>query len=384
MITFPTNLPQKRAYLLNAVEKIAPTLRDCAVRNEELGTLDAAAVTCLQDSGILRLKLGEDFGGAEADPMLQMEVLEALAYHDLTSAWVTMVGTTGLSVLGAFMPQAGIERIFANGVPRASVMPAPTAKAIQVDGGYRITGRWRFNSGVKHSQWAAIGALAEYSNGSKSLIIMGMPLEDVTIHENWDVTALKGTGSCDISVEDYFISADLTHPWSFTAPEPQRGGPMYTMPWAAYVSNEHAIVVLGAAKRALDELIHEATTTRSQYRKSKLDDRQVVHRFVGDAHLKLNSARALLFARYREAWTAICDGKRLTMLELNELRSLGTFCTNMAVEIVTQVFRYGGAKALFRPNIFERLLRDVNAAGQHFAVSDQAIEDYGRSLLGLD
>ena len=97
-----------------------------------------------------------------------------------------------------------------------------------------------------------------------------------------------------------------------------------------------------------------------------------------------DAARALLYERYRAVWAKVQAGQRLTATELNELRALGTYCTDVAVEIVTQAFRYGGGKALFRPNIFERLLRDVNAAGQHFAVSDQAVEDYGRSLLGLE
>ena len=384
MITFPTGQTEKRAYLLQAIADIAPVLRENGTKNEELGTITPAVVKSLQESGMLRLKLATDLGGAQADPVLQMEVLEGLAYHDLTAAWVTMVGTTGISVLGAFMPEKGLAEIFQNGIPRASVMPAPTAKAIAVGDGYRVTGHWRFNSGIKHSEWGAIGALAEYQDGSKRPIIMGMPIKDVTIHENWDVVALKGTGSCDFTVEDYFIPEHLTGPWSFTDPQPLRGGPLYTMPWSAYVSNEHACVVLGAAQRALDDLISEATTTRSSYRPSTLDSRQVVHRFVGEAHLKLHAARALLHNRYRDLWPAIQDGRRLTPTELNELRALGTFCTDTAVAIVTQVFRYGGAKALFNPNIFERLLRDVNAAGQHFAVGDQALEDYGRSLLRLD
>ena len=143
MINFPTNNTEKREYFLGAIREIGPTLRECAVRNEELGTLAQPAVTSLQQSGMLRLKLGEELGGAQADPCLQMDVLEELAYHDLTAAWVTMVGTTGLSVLGAFLPESGVQKIFANGIPRASVQPAPMAEAIAVAGGYRVTGRWR-------------------------------------------------------------------------------------------------------------------------------------------------------------------------------------------------------------------------------------------------
>ena len=53
-------------------------------------------------------------GGAEADPITEMLVLEAIAYHDFTSGWCTMVGATAVGSLGAFLPQAGLDRVFAN------------------------------------------------------------------------------------------------------------------------------------------------------------------------------------------------------------------------------------------------------------------------------
>jgi len=109
---FPQERQAKRKVLLEAVDSVSETLRACGTKNEELSTLAPEVVSALRDSGIFRLKLTAELGGAEADPVIQMAVLERLAYHDLTSAWCTMVGATAVSALGTFQPDDGVEQVF--------------------------------------------------------------------------------------------------------------------------------------------------------------------------------------------------------------------------------------------------------------------------------
>ena len=112
---FPKEPEAKRAMLLDAVAAIGPTLSASGGRSEELNTLAPEAVSALRDAGIFKLKLASEMGGAEADPLTEMLVLEELAYHDLTSAWCTMVGATAIASLGTFLPQSGLDKVFGNG-----------------------------------------------------------------------------------------------------------------------------------------------------------------------------------------------------------------------------------------------------------------------------
>jgi alkylation response protein AidB-like acyl-CoA dehydrogenase len=119
--SFPSERATKRRFLLDAVDSIGKTLRASGPKSEELGTLTPDAVDALIRTGMFRLKLTAEMGGAEADPVTEMLVLEALAYHDLTSGWCTMVGATAIASLGTFLPQAGLEKVFRNGrIPTAS------------------------------------------------------------------------------------------------------------------------------------------------------------------------------------------------------------------------------------------------------------------------
>jgi len=89
----------KREALLTQVERTVPTLQASGGKSEELATLAPEAVVALRDAGLFRLKLPAVMGGAEADPVTEMMVLEAIAYHDFSSGWCTMVGATAVASL---------------------------------------------------------------------------------------------------------------------------------------------------------------------------------------------------------------------------------------------------------------------------------------------
>src|SRR5262247_4462804 len=112
---FPKERATKRKFLLDAIDSISKTLRASSPRSEELATLAPDAVDALVRTGMFRLKLAEEMGGAEADPVTEMLVLEGLAYHDLTSGWCTMVGATAIASLGMFLTPPALAQVFKGG-----------------------------------------------------------------------------------------------------------------------------------------------------------------------------------------------------------------------------------------------------------------------------
>jgi alkylation response protein AidB-like acyl-CoA dehydrogenase len=386
---FPSDRTAKRKMLLDAVDGISATLRASGAKSEELGTLAPEAVTALRDAGMFRLKLAAEMGGAEADPITEMLVLEAIAYNDLTSAWCTMVGATGIASLGTFLPQAGLDRVFQNGhIPTAAISFFPAGRAKRDGKGYRVNGRWRFNSGIRHSDWALGGTVVEGTeaeNGGRPIVMFSaFPAKDITIHDNWGgVVGLRGTGSCDFSVENYHLPEELTFVWDLLKPKPRRGGPSYLFPPFSYVAKEHGSVAVGAARRALDELITLATTTRGTFRSSKLDERQVVHRFIAEADLKLRAVRALMHERYERLYNSVSAGNLPEGADIADVRAICVYATDVAIETATMAYHFAGNTGLHHPHVIGRLLRDLNTAGLHQVMSDTAYENHGKFRLGL-
>jgi alkylation response protein AidB-like acyl-CoA dehydrogenase len=207
------------------------------------------------------------------------------------------------------------------------------------------------------------------------------PTAHAQIHDNWYVMGLSGTGSCDYSVSDLFVPEEFTYE---KAAPPRRGGPIYRLGLPGFITVENAAFALGVARRALDEIIALARSkVRGYTKRTPLVGRPVFQRTVGESDLKLRAARALKIAVLEKAWATVCEGHELDLLLQTELRSAGALVADVALEVATAAFRYGGGTGIGLNHPLQRCLRDLQTAGTHFLVSDSSYENYGMALLGL-
>ena len=381
---FPTDRAEKHRVLMDAVESVRATLEAGAEESERIGTLAPASVAALYESGLLRLKTPHALGGAEADLVTQLDVLEAVSRIDPSSGWCLMIGAASLGGLAAFLPDDSIAEVFAGGrPPKVAGAAAPSGTATPVDRGYRITGRWQFGSGIQHAEWVSAGArVASGFDGHPRLLRVVMPRHKVRVHDNWQVMGLRGTGSCDFSVDDLFVPHGFA--WDATLTEPVRGGALYRLGRPAFVTNEHSAFALGVARRALDAVTEVAASkTRGYNSVNLLANRPAFQRALGECDMRLRAARSLNVEILEEAWASVCAGHTPPPSLQARMRSCATYTTDVAAAVVSQAFRYGGGAALFTTSILQQCLRDVNAAAQHQMVSDTAYENHGRFLLGL-
>ena len=381
---FPKDRAAKRRVLLDAVEEVRPILEASAQEGEETATLPKASADALYESGLFRLKLPHVLGGTEADLVTQLDVLEAVSEIEPSAGWCLMIGAASLGGVGAFLADDAIEEIFANGnPPRTAGVFAPFGTAVPTDGGYLVSGRWSFASGIRHSQWISAGArVVTEESGYPAQVRATMRTSDVNIHDNWQVMGLRGTGSCDFSVKDLFEPTSFAYDVSLT--EPLRGGALYRLGRPAFVTNEHAAFALGVARRALDAILEVGRAkTRGYVSVNAMAQRSVFQRMLSESDLKLRAARALNVEILEHAWQVVCEGSTPAPALQAELRSCATYSTDVAVEVVTQAFRFAGRAALFDSSVLQGCLRDINAGAQHQMVSDAAYENHGQFMLGL-
>jgi alkylation response protein AidB-like acyl-CoA dehydrogenase len=372
-----------RQELLEAVARIGPEIEAASVEGESLMTLPASSVDLIANSGLLRIKLPEALGGWEADLVTQYEVIEAMAYVDAAAAWCLMIGASSIAIPGAYLPDAAVEEIFrGQHVPRAAAVLAPTGAARQAEGGYTLGGRWAFASAVRHSDWLSVGALVPDAQPDRPRHLMfTLPTSRAHIHDNWDTIGLRGTGSCDVSVDDVFVPTSFT--FDLLAGEPARGGPFYRLGLPALVAYEHAAFAIGVARRTVDALVGLAPAKRRGIPPSPLVARGAFQRDLGELDLRLRAARALALESNREAWATVAAGGTPDVRLQAELRAVATFATDVAVDVATRAYRYAGGGAVYKPNVLERSIRDLHTATQHFMVSNAAYESHGQALLGM-
>ena len=381
---FPTDRYEKRQVLLESVASVRDAVAACADESERLGTLAPAAVDAVRDAGLFTLKLPMSLGGAEADPVTQIEIIEELAYIDAAAGWCLMIGATAIGRPGAFLPDEAIAEMFAGGrIPTAATATSISGKAIPVEGGYILTGRWPFASGVRHAEWMVAGAAVPARDDTEdSSLTLVYPVAEGHIHDNWHVMGLEGSGSNDISVKDLFVPAAFT--WETAMWKPRRGDAIYRMGRPGFVANEHSGVALGIARRALDEIVDSAPRKkRGNPPTSSLADREAFRGDIAECDFRLRAARALAHEVYERAFAIACSGQVPDASVQAEMRAVSAHATFEAVDVATIAFRYTGGSAIHRGNILQRCLRNINAAAQHFMVSDSSLENYGATLLNI-
>jgi alkylation response protein AidB-like acyl-CoA dehydrogenase len=374
---------ETRRLLLDAVERVRPTVAAGADEAERLRTLPPATVAALRDTGLLGLKLPAVLGGAEADPVTQIDVIEALTAVDASAGWCLMVGATTGALPAVFLGDEAVRTMFADGrMPLAAGCYMPTGHAVAEPGGFRVTGRWAFASGIRHAAWVS-GTAWVVRDGARTdeRRVFVVRTGEVEIHDTWHVAGLRGTGSCDFSVKDLFVPEAFT--WDIERAQPRRGGPLYRLGLPAFVTNEHAAFALGVARRALDVVSALAATKSRGLRPSPLAGRATFQRFVGEAALRLRAARALAQELNEAAWTTVAVGDHLTAHQHAELRSAAVLATEVALDVTAHAFRYAGGGALYDASVLQQCLRDLSAGAQHFMVSDSAYEALGQLRLGL-
>ena len=363
--------------LLAAVADISPTLRVGLAASEAQGKLVQASVDALRSRGLWRMRLCRELGGLELPIVDQIRVIAALAAEDASSAWCTMVASNAVAVLGATMPAAAIERVFARGVPPCSIVAGPGGVATPVDGGFTLSGTWRLASGIHHADW--IHAIALVGGDPSRVLPVAIPARDVTLIDSWDVVGLAGTGSNDFTLSGYHLPNELAG--SEDNPYGQiRGTRRYDRAGSDHVeSYEHLAFAIGMGRRALRELQRLLATPLSGRHSA---DREMVQGRFGQLVVALQAVEALTYALYDQV-DADALGERQGWSQDDRCcpRALAAYATQVALDCVQVAFHRSGLAGLRRPNVFEKLLRDMSVAATHAMVDDSAFPNYAQRLI---
>ncbi len=384
-MTYPLQIAE-RDELLAKAESLRAIIEGDSEQNEAGRTLAMTSVNALYVSGILNMCVPRELGGFEADPMTQTEVYEAISAMDGAAGWCLVIGATSVGMLGGMLSEGALGQVFKNGrIPRASGTVVPSGLAERVDGGYRVTGRWAFGSAIHHADWVSTGALiakdgapVRSADGAPQQCSVCVPVKDVIIEDNWFSNGLKGTGSSHYRLENVFVADDFM----LGRNRVTRGGPLFRLPTYGYVSACHAGFALGVAKRAMSEITAMATGRKRKLTGVKLADRGAFHKELGVMACKLAGARLLSLDILNRLWTAANKGARMSLVEWGECRAAMTYVTEVAAEVTTFAYRYGGGASLYQSHPLQRCLRDIYTATQHGVVSDENYEVLGLALIG--
>ena len=373
------------AALVEAVRALAPRIRAAADEIERDRRLPPALVQAMKDAGIFRMTLPRAWGGPEIDLLTQIRVIEELAAADGSVGWCAMIGSDG-GFWSSFLDDAVGRELYRDLDAVTGSSTRPTGRAVAVDGGFRVSGRWGFGSGCQHSTWMVSNCVVYDGDaprlgegGAPETRLCYLPMADCTVLDTWTTTGLRGSGSHDYTAADVFVSVERTFN-QFTSPV-RRPEPLYALR-TLYTANGIA-VPLGIARAAVDAFLGlaEGKVTR---RGTGLRDEAFVQTAVARADALVHAARAYVYDVMGAVWDALVRGEELSpQLRARYRLCLAAAC-KLCVEAVDLIYEAGGGASPYAAQPLDRLLRDVHTAQQHMMFSPKVYEATGRLLLGLE
>lgn len=353
-------------------------------RAEELRTLPPRTVETLRSLGLFWLKTPAEFGGTPLTPLEFCDVIEELAYLDVSTAWAVMIGNGCAGMAGGWLPDEGARRVFggadaagaAGSRPLIAGQPQPRGVARPVPGGYLVSGRWGFSSGIVHANWV-IGGFPAPGDPAVVMVFVA-PKDDADVIDTWHVAGLQGTGSLDFRLSDVFVPASMTYVRGGPA---SRGGALFRQPGHLFLDNEVPPLAVGLARRALSDMAELAGRTARFPGGATLLERSAFCRELGRAWARVRAARAVHREAISAAWTATLAGADVPARLLTDAAAASVYTVETCADVVADLFRYGGGRALSLSSPLQRHLRDALATRQHVSVSEEHYETAGRDLL---
>jgi 3-hydroxy-9,10-secoandrosta-1,3,5(10)-triene-9,17-dione monooxygenase len=371
---------------------IVPTLRERAQKSEDARVLLPETEKLLHETGLFRYHQPKRFGGMELAYVAVVDIVAELARGCPSTAW--NVGNLGCHhwILGYYEPQTQHEVWDAEpDALIASSIALAAGRGKRVAGGFVVSGRWPFSSGVDNCGWNML-AVTVYDEEARTAVDWRLCLvakSDYRIIDTWYAMGMIGTGSKDIEVKEVFVPerralelrkcrGGLEHPGAQL-----NSGPLFRIPIVAAAGHPLSATALGAAEGAYEHVVQIFQKRLGTYTGAKISDFQAVQIKIARARALIDSARYLM-RQSAQAFHSLAEQGEIPELELKlRLRTQNTLAVMHSREAVETLWSCYGANAIYTRDPLQRFLRDTQAINQHFSFNfDVTGSAFGTVALG--
>ncbi|MCB4820447.1 acyl-CoA dehydrogenase family protein [Roseicella aerolata] len=388
----------ERATALSGADPLAraraliPLLEASGPAIEQAKELVPEVVEALLDNGFLRLLLPPSIGGGDIPLPDFAEICEAIAIGDASTAWCVCQGNVSAMSSAAYLAPEVVRALF--GDRRAALAWGARhnrARAVIVQGGYRVTGAWDFASGNRHATLLGAHMPAVWPDGTVRLSPDGRP-EDVTVlfpreqarvTPEWNAIGLRGTGSDVYEVDDLFVpdAHACIRDRSDLRRDPR---PVTTITSHLCYATGFAATALGVARGLLNRTVALARGKTARAGAQPMAENHGIQSEIAQLEASLRAGRMYLLGTAREVWAEAVANGGLAMDSRVALRLATTTVMRQATDVSIACYRAAGTTAVLESNEFERRFRDAMSVSQHLQATPWHLETVGRWLLGSD
>ncbi len=338
------------------------------------------SIGALIDAGIMQMLVPKRFGGHELGLDALAGVTRAVSSACLSTGWVTAFYIGHNWMLTKFPEQVQREVWAERPFALMPIQPSPEVRIKPVSGGYEISGRSSFSSGIMHADWVMIAKA-----GSADARAFVVPIKDVKVEDVWHMSGMSGTGSNDVITENLFVPAHRSVATAelFNGTDSIHDNPLYAIPLLPFIYCEVMGVYCGGlegATAAYQTLMQNKVMT---WGGDVLAQKQAVHINLGEAHAR-SCAAVTLLERLVADTESYMQSRAFSLDTRLDLKMRAGYIADLCREGVNALMARAGTKSFNLGAPLQRFFRDLNMLATHaFIDRDVAFELYGRHRLGL-
>jgi alkylation response protein AidB-like acyl-CoA dehydrogenase len=340
----------------------------------------------LRRSGYFYMLVPKKYGGLEADIDDVIDASLPIAEGCGSTGWVAMFALVHNRHMVGY-PDEVLEELFGGGryIVEASAT-IPPGKAVAVDGGYLVSGRWQWCTCITQADWVQVTVMIDTPKGPRPNALL-IPAREVQIIDTWDVDGMCATGSHDIVCEGVFVPARRAMP----PPRRDAGGsevrfdhPIYRVPLSPLLAFTTAVPTLGVARAAVGAYRERLMTHTKRGTEGAQREKQAAQIRLARADTMCTAAELLIRNAIKQNLAAVQSGDGRVEFR-NALRAQLSYAAQLSREAVLVVTEASGSSIHFLGNPMQRYLRDIMVMTSHIIFDhDVTMEQHGRSMLGLD
>jgi len=369
--------------LLERVKGVVPLIAERAADAELKRKPDDEVIDALKATGVFRSFVPKTYGGYEIGMDLYMDIGIVVSEACASTGWITTFYMEHNWLLGLF-DEALQHEIFTSApfiLAPGSVNPRGGMARI-VDGGYELTGRWKFATGVVHADWVLLSTMVETDDEPVQRLCIVRPA-DITVEDTWHVDGMAATGSRDIVADRVFVPDRQV---SLLVPPVVTAGADATylmrLPVRPFLSLTAAIPAVGAARRAVS-LYRELLGERVRFGTKKVQKESASAQIrLANSLTEVRAVETVLRAAAQTIDRHARGEIRLSGMEQQELGLAIAHVVRDCAAVVRQVMQGSGASVHFLDHPLQRINRDVQMMSAHTVFDvDLSAEQCGRARL---